>query len=188
MKAGIAVFVMGAAVYQDRVSPEFAARLLAGLDASQDTGGEYFICGFAESDFKDKSQIDNFLRVHAGDKFNRTYLSETQNTRSSVVAIKKVAVAQNWKEFVVVSSHYHGPRIVIEGRRNRLKPIFVSPLASPESLNNRVLMVRRITEAIAILFYLLPSAITSRVNTGPGSFRRKVPAAIIKLLMRWVNR
>lgn len=173
------IFVMGAAVYGAHVSPEFAARLRAGVSLLKPRTSQFYICGFSSHDYSEVASIKQFIQKISLVPTNVNLLEESFNTRESIRQIRRMVEGNHFLKPVVVSSSYHKFRILFEAKRQRLNLSFVSAGTSPEVLNRKVNAFRVLLEAIAILYYLLPHPITSRIDTGPGSLRQRLPKKIL---------
>jgi hypothetical protein len=85
---------------------------------------------------------------------------------------------------VAVTSPYHLHRVMAEARRAGVVCVGCAPPTTPESADPAIRWVRIATEVMASVWYALPAQLTSRIDTGPTTFRHRIPRAVVNQIRR----
>lgn len=94
-----------------------------------------------------------------------------ESTRVTIATVK----ARGDLRIVAVSSPYHSYRLTREAKRQGVQLAVNCPPSTPDTRETAMRRAKRMTETIAVFWYSVPSAVSSRVATGPGSPRHVLP-------------
>lgn len=97
------------------------------------------------------------------------------NTRQTVATMARMTRDAGLHPWLAVSTPYHAQRILDEARRVGVDVVVSGPADSPEMLAQRVHRSRVLTEALAAVYYVLPSTVTAQVRTSAGTWRHRIP-------------
>ena len=97
------------------------------------------------------------------------------NTRQTIATMARMGVEGGLGPWIAVSTPYHARRIRDEARRAGIDVVVSGPADSPETINRAVHRSRVITEAVASVYYLLPTSLTARLRTTTGTLRHSLP-------------
>lgn len=111
-----------------------------------------------------------------------TAVRPLQPAASTRAALRSLAAEGEGLRYIAVSSPYHAYRIALEARRRGLRMTVCAPAATRDTRDPAVHRVRIATEVVADAWYRLPERWTVGVHTGSGSFRRRIPGLVIRLL------
>ena len=94
-----------------------------------------------------------------------------QNTREQVMATRRLVWDAGLGPVTVVSSNYHLTRVRDEAHRLGFPVTVSAPVSSPDQDGLRMYLAHLAADTLAVLWYALPPAIASRVDTSAGTFR-----------------
>ncbi len=100
------------------------------------------------------------------------------NTRQTLATMARMDVEEGLGPWIAVSTPYHARRIRDEANRVGVAVIVSGPADSPETTNRAVHRSRVLTEAVATVYYVLPTTLTSRLRTTSGTLRHTLPLLI----------
>lgn len=169
------VMVMGAEAYVDGPSPELRARLTTALEIYELLKPQkiYLYGGVGLVD--EAICMKNFLQEAGLPERIMKADSMGHNTRASFERFTSENVPREVDQLIVVSSGYHSFRLVSQAKKLGYKLKAISPRNSPENQNKNVRKLRLVSEVFAILWYKIPTSLTNRIDTGPRSFRHRIP-------------
>lgn len=93
------------------------------------------------------------------------------NTRQTLQAVSHLP----GHRYVAVSSPFHAYRIETEARRQHLDVTTDCPARTAESANPKLLAVRRRSEVIGVIFYMLPAPLAALIHSRVGRLRHTLP-------------
>lgn len=178
------VVIMGAEAYLEGPSPELKARLSTALQIYDLVSPQKIYVYGGQGDVNEAESMKNYLSaaglpekiIHAD--------SNGQNTRASLERFSTSHTPSEIDQLIGVSSGYHSFRLVSQAKKLGFKIIPISPQYSPENQNRAVRRLRLISEVFAILWYKIPRSLSNRVDTGPDSFRHRIPNYFISRIRR----
>jgi len=94
-----------------------------------------------------------------------------QNTREQVASAGRVVVEAGLGPVIAVSSSYHLARIHDEARRRGFGVEVSASATGPDVSHRRQYAVHVLADSLALLWYAVPDALASRVDTSAGSLR-----------------
>ncbi|MCX6431786.1 MAG: YdcF family protein [Actinobacteria bacterium] len=97
------------------------------------------------------------------------------NTRQTLATMARMYTEEGLGPWIAVSTPYHARRIRDEAHRAGVEVVVSGPADSPETINRAVHRSRVMTEAVATLYYVLPTSLTSRLRTTTGTLRHSLP-------------
>lgn len=173
-----AIVVFGGLVFENGPAPLIANRIQHGLRLWRQGIAPVIVMTGGVSAGLDEVDVMIAYAEHYGVPAEALVAGRPgQNTREQVATIRRLA-DEGLGPFVVVSSSYHLFRIVDEARRLGLR---VVPSAGPresEERTSRLYLTRAATDAAAVVWYRLPTSLTSRVSTSHGTLRHTLPRLI----------
>ena len=114
----------------------------------------------------------------------REYLTEREAPEAVIVAIRpgdstrvtlSAVKARGAIRTVAVSSPYHAYRLEREAKRQAVQLVVNCPPSTPDTRETAMRRAKLLTETVAVFWYSIPTAVSSRVPTGPGSPRHVLP-------------
>ena len=178
----LVIIIFGAKALSTGPSNELATR----LDLAIALGGlkdvlNYYVCGgySAVGNIDEAESMRNYLIWRGIEPQIIIPNSYSLNTRLSIRNFQQEGLALNTKQILAVSSGFHAFRIISESNRIGIHLSVAASTNSPESNNSKIRRVRIFCEILACMWYSLPIAATTRVNTGSGSLRQRIPDLII---------
>jgi len=178
----LVIIIFGAKALSEGPSNELATR----LDLAIALGGlnnliTYYVCGgySAGGKINEAETMRNYLIWRGIQRQNIYPNSYSINTRLSIRNFQQEGLDLNTKQILAVSSGFHAFRIIAESNRIGIHLAVAASTNSPESKNLKIRRVRIFCEILACMWYSLPIAATTRVNTGSGSLRQRIPDLII---------
>lgn len=176
----IYVMVLGAAASTHGPSAELEARLKAVLSLEKQVSPEkYFLYGGIDK-VDESLAMRNYLMMAGIDQDRLFSDSAGENTRSSVRRFAQEMNLVQHEQLIAVTSGFHAMRVATEARKCGLRIVAIAPRGSPEVMHPQVRRIRLASELAANLFYLLPSWVSTRVDTSPSSFRHRFPRWLIQ--------
>jgi vancomycin permeability regulator SanA len=177
----LVIIVFGAKALSTGPSNELATRLdLAFALGLLNNPSNYYVCGgYSEGEVDEAEAMRKYL-ICRGVQPQFVYPnSHSLNTRLSIRNFHQEGLAFNTKQILAVSSGFHAFRIIAESNRIGIPLTVAASINSPESRNPKIRRVRIFCEILACMWYSLPIAVTTRVNSGSGSLRQRIPDLII---------
>lgn len=178
----LVLIIFGARALSTGPSNELAVR----LDLAIALGGlndpiNYYVCGgySAGGKIDEAETMRNYLILRGIEPQMIYPNSYSLNTRLSIRNFQQDGFALNTRQILAVSSGFHAFRIIKESNRIGIHITVAASTNSPESKNPKTRRVRILCEILACMWYSLPVAATTRVNTGSGSLRQRIPDLII---------
>ena len=105
----------------------------------------------------------------------REYLTEREAPEAVIVAIRPGDSTRGAVRTLAVSSPYHAYRLEREAKRQAVQLVVNCPPSTPDTRETAMRRAKLMTETVAVFWYSVPIAVSSRVPTGPGSPRHVLP-------------
>jgi vancomycin permeability regulator SanA len=178
-----AILIFGAEVSRTAPSNELKSRLDLALHVWAKTFKPLLVLSGCTNENADEPETMKKYLISKGVPEESIYvLSSSFNTRETLISFSKILKDLPASDYLAISSPYHALRIQIEAKRTDISLHIASDSNSPENNNRRILIIRTITEMLAIAFYAFPHGVTKRVPTSPTSLRHRIPSLLIKLV------
>ena len=177
----LVIIIFGAKAFSTGPSKELATRLdLAIAMGDLNDPINFYVCGgYSEGMVDEAETMRNYLVWQGIDPQIVYPNSHGINTRLSLRNFQREESALSTKQILAISSGFHAFRIIAESSRIGINLAVAASANSPESKNQKIRRVRIFCEILACMWYSLPIAVTTRVNTGSGSFRQRIPDLLI---------
>jgi vancomycin permeability regulator SanA len=177
----LVIIVFGAKALSTGPSNELATRLdLAFALGHLNDSSKYYVCGGHSAGGINEAETMRSYLICRGVQPQFVYPnSHSLNTRLSIRNFQLEGFAFNTKQILAVSSGFHAFRIIAESNRIGIPLTVAASINSPESRNPKIRRVRIFCEILACMWYSLPITVTTRVSSGSGSLRQRIPDLII---------
>lgn len=174
------IVVFGARALPSGPSSELRARLDHAATLLGDRRAPLVLCCGGISGEVDEGEVMRKYLIEAGVDAGSVEVAPGATTRAAVASVRFAG----FSSMVAVTSPYHLHRVMAEARRAGVVCVGCAPPTTPESADPAIRWVRIATEVMASVWYALPAQLTSRIDTGPTTFRHRIPRAVVNQIRR----